>query len=328
LITLSSGHLLEVNHLTKTFTVGGLFRKRGLIAVDDVSFRISTERPVIFTLAGESGSGKTTTARLILGFLEPTSGEIMYRGKNIWAMSKEEFKSYRKEVQAIFQDPYGVFNPLLKVDGVLKTPIKKFKVANPGKEANDLISQSLEVVGLKPEEVLGKYPHQLSGGERQRIMVARAFLLRPKIIIADEPVSMLDASLRAGVLKLMLSLKENLGISFIYITHDLSTAHYISDKIIIMYLGSIVEMGSADRIVKEPLHPYVQLLTGSIPIPDPKYRWKERLELPKTELSTQLKSESCKFYDRCPERMDKCIKERPRLVDVGGDYWVACHLHR
>ncbi len=321
-------NLLETRHLTKVFSLGGLFRRKRLVAVDDVSLSMPAEKPIILTLAGESGSGKTTTARLILGFMKPTSGEIVYCGKNIWAMNRENQRNYRKEVQAIFQDPYGSFNPLRKVNSVLTTPIKKFKLTNSKGETYELITRSLEAVGLRSEEVLGKYPHQLSGGQRQRIMLARAFLLRPKLLIADEPVSMLDASLRAGVLKVMLNLKENESISFIYITHDLSTAHYLSDKIIIMYLGSIVEAGSAESIVKEPLHPYVKLLIGSIPIPDPKHKWQERLELPKTELSSQSKLiKGCKFFDRCTESMEICTKERPMLESVRNGHWVACYLY-
>lgn len=195
--------------------------------------------------------------------------------------------------------PMEPLNPLYKISHVLSVPVRKFKLANSKKEENRLISETLELVGLRPEDVLNKYPHQLSGGQRQRIMIARAFLIRPKLVIADEPVSMMDASLRAGILRLMLNLKRDWEISFIYITHDISTAYHISERMIIMYEGSITELGSAERIVKDPLHPYVKLLIESIPTPDPEDRWKKKIELPKTELSTRFIVKGCKFYKKC-----------------------------
>ena len=322
-------NLIEVNHLTKVFASRGVMSKGQIKAVDDVSFSMPREKPTILTLAGESGSGKTTTARLILGFIKPTSGKILYQGRDIWKMTKDEWVRYRKEVQAVFQDPYGAFNPLHKVDRVLTIPIRKFKLANSEEEAADLISEALGVVGLKTDEVLGKYPHQLSGGQRQRIMLARAFLLKPRLIVADEPVSMIDASLRASILNVMLDLKSKFSISFLYITHDLSTARYVSDNIIVMYLGSIMEMGPVDKVLVKPLHPYVKLLIDSVPVPDPERRWKNRIELPRIEITSQsLQTRGCKFYPRCSQRMEKCSKERPDLANVEEDRWVACHLYQ
>ena len=320
--------LLEVKHLTKVFSIGTFLRKGKLVAVDNVSFSIPADKPMILTLAGESGSGKTTTARLILGFIKPTSGEVLYRGKDIQKMNREEWKRYRKEVQAVFQDPYGAFNPVHKVDHVLRTPIRKFHLASSKEEESELISKALEMVGLRAEEVLGKYPHQLSGGQRQRIMLARAFLLRPKLIVADEPVSMIDASLRAGILNIMLNMRRKGSVSFIYITHDLSTAYYVSDEILIMYLGSVMEAGPVDLVIKEPLHPYVQLLLSSVPIPDPTHRWRGEIKLPAMELSRRIElMEGCKFYDRCPRRMPQCAKKRPELIDLGDGHKVACFLY-
>ncbi len=318
-------NLLEVRHLTRVFRMGGFMGKGELVAVDDVSFDVPAERPVILTIAGESGSGKTTTARMILGFVKPTHGEVLYRGKNILNMNNSDWKMYRQEVQAIFQDPYGAFNSMYTVDHVLKVPIEKFNLARTDEDAHQLMSGTLEVVGLRSEEILGKYPHQLSGGQRQRIMLARAFLLRPKIVVADEPVSMLDASMRAGILHLMLDLKKKWDVSFLYITHDLSTAHYISDSIAIMYQGSVVEMGPIDEVIENPLHPYSKLLIESVPIPDPEQRWKEHMDLPTREFRSQTFN-GCKFYDRCKFRTDVCKTDRPGLKPNESRF-VACHLY-
>jgi len=319
--------LIEARNLTKIFESGGFIRRKRIIAVENVSFSIPVEKPLILTLAGESGSGKTTTARMILGFLKPTSGTVLYKGKDIWHMDRGEWMIFRKDVQAVFQDPYGSFNPLRKVDRILTVPIRKFHLASSKEEERELIARALETVGLRTDEVLGKYPHELSGGMRQRVMLARAFLLRPKLIVADEPISMIDASLRANILNIMLDLKKSWNTSFLYITHDLSTARYVSDKIMIMYLGNVVEAGSIDDVVLKPLHPYVRLLVESIPKPDPDRRWKDTIELPHTELGARaIEMRGCKFYDRCPDRMEICLKERPKLKEVEGRL-VACHLY-
>ena len=324
---MDSKNLLDVKHLTRIFTLGGVMSKGELTAVDDVSFNIPAEKPTIVTLAGESGSGKTTVSRLVLGFLKPTSGEIIYQGKNIWKMSRSEWKTYRKEIQAVFQDPFAAFNPLHKADRVLKIPLKRFGLTKSEEETNELISEALETTGLRTQDITNKYPDQLSGGQRQRLMLAKAFLLRPKIIVADEPVSMIDASLRAGILNLMIDSNKECGISYIYITHDLSTARYVSDTIMIMYQGSIMETGFADRIIGEPLHPYSKMLVSSIPVPDPEHRWRERLELPKMELTDKSRTvKGCKFYNRCPERMEKCAEIRPSLAEINNERWVNCHL--
>jgi len=324
---INDNQLLEVRRVSKVFTVGGLIRKRKLIAVDDLSFSLPCDKPIVFTLAGESGSGKTTTALLILGFLKPTSGEILYKNENIWKLSKEKWRAYRCEVQAIFQDPYSAFNPFYRVEHTLMTPIKKLKLANSKTKVYDLIYKALGMVDLRPE-ILNKYPHQLSGGEKQRVMIARALISRPKLVVADEPVSMIDASLKAEILNLILNVKDKHGISFIYISHDLSTAYYISDKIAIMHLGSIVEEGNVRKIIEDPLHPYTKLLISSIPIPDPKYRW-EKFSVPifienRYEL---LGVKGCKFYWRCPKKMNKCLNEKPKIIDVESDRKVACHLY-
>jgi len=319
--------LLEVRNLTKIFG-GGLVSKHQTIALQDFSLTIPGDNPVITAIAGESGSGKTTLARLILGFLTPTAGEIFWRGQNIWKMSSREYMTFRRELQAIFQDPYEVYNPFYRVDHALKTAVAKFKLARSNGEARRMIGDALEVVGLRPGEILGKYPHQLSGGQRQRIMVARSFLLKPRLIVADEPVSMIDASLRAMILEIMLKLKREFGISFLYITHDLSTAYQISDQIFILYRGSVAETGDATTIIGSPKHPYTQLLIGSIPVPDPSLKWKGRVDLPLEEEMGEDSEVGCKFYSRCPHAMETCRQNSPPLYQVGNDHHASCYLYR
>jgi ABC-type oligopeptide transport system ATPase subunit len=264
---------LELRNVSKVWGGGGVFRQREVVALRDFSLAIDGDTPRIIAVVGESGSGKTTMANLLLGMETPTSGEMLYRGKELRNCSRQELRAFRREVQAIFQDPFGVYNSVYKVDHVLTTPIAKFKLAKSRDEGRRMIEEALRAVGLRPEETLGRFPHQLSGGQRQRTMVARTLLLRPKVIIADEPVSMVDASLRVTVLANLLQLKEQFGISLIYITHDLATAYQISDRIIVLHRGSVVEEGHPEKVVKHPEHPYTKLLISSIPLPDPDRAW-------------------------------------------------------
>jgi ABC-type oligopeptide transport system ATPase subunit len=266
--------LLELRDVSMVYG-GGLFSRRQVTALAGFSLAIEEQQPAIIAVVGASGSGKTTMARLLLGLESPTSGEMLYRGKDLRRCSHQERRAFRREVQAIFQDPFGVYNPFYKVDHVLTTPVAKFKLATSRLEGRRLIEQALRAVGLRPEDTLGRYPHQLSGGQRQRTMVARTLLLRPKVIIADEPVSMVDASLRVTVLGNLLQLKQDFGISLIYITHDLATAYQISDRIIVLHQGRVVEAGDPEQVVKHPQHPYTRLLIGSIPLPDPNHPWGE-----------------------------------------------------
>ncbi|NLG74459.1 MAG: ABC transporter ATP-binding protein [Chloroflexi bacterium] len=270
--------LLEMRSVSKIYG-GGFLQKAGKVALKDFSLTLPMNKPRIVALAGESGSGKTTAARLALGLLEPTSGQILYKGVDLHRISRREALVFRREVQAIFQDPYEVYNPVYKVDHVFNVLVSRFRLAPDRAAARPLIADALRVVGLDADEVLGKYPHQLSGGQRQRIMVARAFLLKPRLIIADEPVSMVDASLRAAILSIMLKLKEEFGISFLYITHDLSTAYQYSDEIYILNRGEVVESGDSQAVIDNPTHPYTQLLIRSIPIPDPDLKWEGKLEI-------------------------------------------------
>ncbi len=264
--------LLELRNVGMVYG-GGLFSRRQVTALAGFSLVIEDQQPAIVAVVGASGSGKTTMARLLLGLETPTSGEVLYRGKDLRRCSRPERRAFRREAQAIFQDPFGVYNPFYTVDHVLTTPVAKFKLAKSRREGRQLIEQALRAVGLRPEDTLGRYPHQLSGGQRQRTMVARTLLLRPKVIVADEPVSMVDASLRVTVLGNLLQLKQDFGISLIYITHDLATAYQISDRIIVLHRGLVVEEGDPEQVVKHPAHPYTRLLIGSVPLPDPNRPW-------------------------------------------------------
>ncbi len=266
--------LLELRDVTKVFG-GGRFGQREVVALNEFSLALDAEHPVIVAVVGESGSGKTTMARLLLGLESPSTGAVIYKGVDVSRLSTRERRVFRRDVQAIFQDPFEVYNPFYKVDHVLTTPIAKFGLAKSREDARRQIDEALRAVGLKPEETLGRFPHQLSGGQRQRTMVARTLLLRPKVIVADEPVSMIDASLRVTVLQNLLQLKQEYGISLIYITHDLTTAYQISDHIIVLHRGDVVEQGDPEQIIKRPQHPYTKLLINSIPLPDPERQWGE-----------------------------------------------------
>jgi peptide/nickel transport system ATP-binding protein len=272
-MTISSAPVVEFDAVRKVYGSGPLGSGGSVEALKAFSLSLPEAPARVVAVAGESGSGKTTAANLVLGFLTPTSGQIRYRGRDLAALSGRERTAFRREVQAITQDPYAAFNPFYRVRHVFDVVVRNFGIARGRAEARARVDEALEFVGLDPGRVLDAYPHQLSGGERQRVMVARAFLLRPKLIVADEPVSMVDASLRASILELMLRLKEEIGVSFLYITHDLSTAYRIADELIILRRGEVVERGDAQRVIDEPRHPYTRLLIGSIPIPDPDRRW-------------------------------------------------------
>jgi peptide/nickel transport system ATP-binding protein len=242
-------------------------------------------------------------------------------------LSRTQLMDYRRQVQAIFQDPYEVYNPFYRIRHVFDLVIARFRLSRARREADELIDRALRVVGLNAAEVLAKYPHQLSGGQRQRIMVARAFLLRPRLIVADEPVSMVDASLRAMILEIMLRMRDEFGISFVYITHDLSTAYQISDQTCILYRGSIAENGPTTSVIEHARHPYVQLLLGSIPVPDPRQRWQTDVRIPAEDDNGLSALDGCPFYARCDSRMDRCRETPPPLYQLGVDgHQCACYL--
>ena len=315
--------LLEFKNVTKVYT-SGLVSKTSTTALKNTSFKLAQDDPTIMTVAGESGSGKTTLAKLLLGFIPATSGKILYKGQDISKLRGDDRMIFRREVQAVFQDPFAVFNPFYPVDHLLSVPIKKFKMANSKSEAKDKMVDALTAVGLHPQDILGRFPHQLSGGQRQRINVARALVLRPKVLVADEPVSMVDASLRANILELLQSLKENHGVSILYITHDLTTAYHVAKSIMVLYRGTVMEAGDVDRVIKTPQHPYTRLLIDSIPWPDLNRRWGET-EIMAREGDIEDISEGCKFYGRCPFAMDKCTVFPP-LFQLNEQQAASCYL--
>jgi len=314
--------LLEVKNLTKVFSMGSILSKVKLTATDNVSFHIKPGE--IFTLAGESGCGKTTIAKVILGFEEPTSGTIIHNGKDRAESTGK--KAWQEEgIQAIFQDPFGTFNPLRVVDRYFFETVENFKMARTKREAIELIDETLRLVGLTYDEFAGKYPSEFSGGQLQRVSVARALLTKPNLLIADEPVSMVDASLRMSIVNLFKRLKEEADLGVLYITHDLATAYYVSQRIAVMFRGDIVEMGSVEKVLMEPKHPYTQLLRESIPEADPTKRWNKRINLSETEEEEYMRV-GCKFAGRCPHVMDICKSQPPKDIDVDG-VLVKCYLY-
>ena len=312
--------LLDVDQLTKEYNLGNLIAKVKITATDHVSFFIKPAE--IFTLAGESGCGKTTTAKVVLGFEDATSGAITHNGK---LQTKKEKVWITESVQAIFQDPFSTFNPLRTVDSYFFETVSNFKLANSRKESIVIIDQKLRSVGLTYPEFAGKYPNEFSGGQLQRISIARALLTDPKLIIADEPVSMVDASLRMSIVNLFKQLRDDLGVSILYITHDLATAYYVSDRIAIMFRGNIVEMGTVEQVLMNPRHPYTRLLRDSIPQADPHRRWSDTVTLAELEHDEYLR-EGCKFAGRCPKAMNVCKTKVPQdlLID---DVLIRCHLY-
>ena len=313
-------HLLELRNATKVF-------KGGTVALDNFSFWIDDDSPSIVSVAGESGSGKTTLGLMILGFLEPSAGTVLYKGRELSKLNNQERSAFRKEVQAVFQDPFAVYNPFYKVDHIMEVPIKNFRLAKSPAEARRMMEEALVSVGLRPEETLGRFPHQLSGGQRQRLAVARALLLRPNLLIADEPVSMVDASLRATILESINKLNTDLNVTVLYITHDLTTAYHVSDYIIILYRGSVMEAGDVDTVITEPKHPYTQLLIDSIPWPDITRQWGQQEIISPEEDKSVASKVGCKFAGRCPHAMPICTQSPPPLYHVDEQRVAACYLY-
>ncbi|OWZ83723.1 ABC transporter ATP-binding protein [Natranaerobius trueperi] len=322
--------IIEVNNLTKYYPVESGFlysllkkEQRYVKAVDDISFNIHEGE--IIGLAGESGSGKTTTGEIITQLQDPTSGEIIYKGKETSDLAGKELKNFRKVCQMIFQDPYGTLNPRFTIKRTIEEPLLIHGYKDPEKRLQK-IKEAIEKAELRPaEKYMYRYPHELSGGQRQRVAIARGIVLDPKIMVADEPVSMLDVSIRAGVLNLLKSLRDEMGLSMLYVSHDLSTIKYICDRTIIMYLGRIVEIGPTKDVIDKSVHPYTKALIASVPIPDPEIS-REGAGI-EEELPDQIDLPSgCRFSPRCNKATNRCKKEDPKLVKVSEGHYVACLL--
>lgn len=323
--------VVKVSNLVKLFPVKmgfftSLFRSRQwfIRAVDGITFDV--KKGEIFGLAGESGSGKTTTGRLLLRLITPTDGKIYFHGRDITAIPDSEIKPLRRKMQIIFQDPYESLNPRMTIASIVAEPLSVHGLT--GTAQQEKVSKAFEEVELTPpDEFFSRFPHELSGGQRQRVAVARALILNPEFIVADEPVSMLDVSIRAEVLNVMIRLVEKYNVTFLYITHDLALARHICDRIAIMYLGKIMEKGNTEKIVYEPLHPYTRALIKAVPIPDPTSK---RIEVViKGEIPSPINPPSgCRFHTRCPSYMGEiCRSKEPALVTVGDDHYAACHLY-
>ena len=326
--------LVQIEDLQVTFPVyGGLLRTRinGVRAVDHVSFGIQPGE--VLGLVGESGSGKTTVGRAIINLLRYTSpeveldGSVRFQGadENLNGLVRRKMMPYRQRIQMIFQDPFSSLNPRMTVQQLVETPMRVHGLAGPA-ERKQRVQELLERVGLQASYV-ERFPHEFSGGQRQRIGIARALATRPDLVIADEPVSALDVSVQAQVVNLMLELKEEFGLTYLFIAHDLSVVYYISDRIAVMYLGNIVEIGTADQVYHQPRHPYTRALISAIPRPDPRKTRADRIRLEGDVPSPLNKPSGCAFRTRCPIARDACAEARPPLVDVGGGHQVACPWH-
>ncbi|MGE3540868.1 MAG: ABC transporter ATP-binding protein [Candidatus Tectimicrobiota bacterium] len=316
--------LLEVKHLKKYFPIkGGVFSKTigHVYAVDDVNFTLA--RGETLGLVGESGCGKSTTGRTILRLIEPTDGEVYFEGQDITKLDKGAMRSLRREMQIIFQDPYASLNPRMTVGSIIGEPLEIHKIAR-GAEKEERVAALLQKVGLRAED-MRKYPHEFSGGQRQRIGIARALALNPKLIVCDEPVSALDVSIQAQVINLLEDLQAELGLSYLFIAHNLNVVEHISNRVAVMYLGQIVELASDEDLYNHPQHPYTEALLSAVPIPDPTIK-KKRIILEGDVPSPINPPTGCHFHTRCLYKDKICEEVEPEFKDIGGGHWVACHF--
>jgi len=318
--------LIEAEKVNQVF---GARSKHPTVAVKELTLTLDVESAPFTAVVGESGSGKTTLARILLGFQEPVGGQVRYLGQDVYHLRRAQRSQFRRDVQAIFQDPFAVYNPFYKVDHLLVTPMKNFGLAHSRDDMYQKIEAALEHVGLEPGSTLGRYPHQLSGGQRQRLTVARALLVRPRLVVADEPVSMVDASLRATILDTLRDLNAEFDIAFLYITHDLATAYQVSTNIIVMYQGRVMEAGQVESVIHRPAHPYTRLLVESVPTPDPTKGWGDSDAGGDggAEETVAPPTVGCPFAPRCPAVMDRCRQEDPPLYRISEHQAAACFLH-
>ncbi|MEM4757512.1 MAG: ABC transporter ATP-binding protein [Desulfurococcaceae archaeon] len=314
-------NIFELRNVSKYYGYGLLGLSK-FAAVDNVDFSI-TNNPAIYVLAGESGCGKTTLAKMLLRIVKPDNGRILFLGKDLWKLKGNELKEYYKMVQPVFQDPYDTFNPYENLEiPLIKTAQKLLEIDR--ERAVEIVAKALEIVGLDLDTIRGRKRSELSGGQLQRVSIARSLVVKPRLLIADEPVSMLDASLRANILNIFKRLKEQEKMTILYITHDLATAYYIGDHISIMFRGCIIEHGNIDEVLKNPLHPYTITLLESLPDYSKKDKFlRERVELKETELQEFL-IKGCKYYYRCPSPSEKCYETRPAFIEARPGHFVAC----
>jgi len=318
--------LLEVRNLVKHFPIkSGILvdRQVGAVqAVDDVSFSVAEGETL--GLVGESGCGKSTLARSVLQLLRPTSGSVRFRGTELTELSRRQLRPLRRELQMIFQDPYASLNPRKRVGQIVGAPLKLHGVAS-GDDLRRRVQDLLERVGLSAEHI-NRFPHEFSGGQRQRIGVARALALEPKVVIADEPVSALDVSIQAQIINLLEDLQDEFGLTYVFVAHDLGVVRHVSDRIAVMYLGKIVEIGPAKDVYSNPIHPYTVSLLSAVPIPDPRLNQaREQVVLEGDVPSPANPPAACRFHTRCPRATEICSEVEPPLVDYGGGHWAACH---
>nr|WP_231633351.1 oligopeptide/dipeptide ABC transporter ATP-binding protein [Numidum massiliense] len=318
---MSAERILDVQHVKKYFTVE---RGAQLRAVDDVSFYI--RQGETFGLVGESGCGKSTLGRTIIRLYEATAGKVLYKGKEVHKKTNKQMRQFNREMQMIFQDPYASLNPRMPVGDIIAEGIDIHGLAGSKQERQSRIYELLETVGLNREHA-NRYPHEFSGGQRQRIGIARALAVEPEFIVADEPISALDVSIQAQVVNLLRQLQREKGLTYLFIAHDLSMVKHISDRVGVMYLGSLVEVANSEDLYDEPLHPYTHALLSAIPIPDPEVeQGRERIVLEGDVPSPINPPSGCRFRTRCPHAMPVCAEQSPTFAEVKPNHWVACHL--